>query len=237
MTPDAVKRLAVLQEHSDLGQGFRIAMRDMEIRGAGNILGSSQSGHVNQVGYEMYLTLLEQAVQEIKGERPTPRIDPEIRLRIEALIPEHYVPDPQQRMNLYKRLSRASESAEIEHVEQEMVDLYGRPPQEVSNLLQVMHIRLTMKERMILRLDYNEQDLVATFHSETPVSPELLVSWARKDPRRVRLVPGDRLMYRIGKVEPQARIAGCFSFLEALGDTASPHPVSSRAGDLQQAAD
>ncbi len=235
MTQDAIKRLAVLQEHSDLGQGFRIAMRDMEIRGAGNILGSSQSGHVNQVGYEMYLTLLEQAVQEIKGEPPAPRIDPEIRLRIEALIPEDYVPDPQQRMNLYKRLSRASENEEIERVEQEMVDLYGRPPREVSNLLQVMGIRLAMKERMILRLDYNERDLVVTFHPDTPVRPELLVSWARRDPKNVRLVPGDRLMYRIGQVDPQARIAGCFSLLKGLEGRLSPNLARSETRDILRA--
>jgi transcription-repair coupling factor (superfamily II helicase) len=237
MTPDAIKRLAVLQEHSDLGQGFRIAMRDMEIRGAGNILGASQSGHVNQVGYEMYLSLLEQAVQEIKGERPAPRIDPEIRLRIEALIPENYVPDPQQRMNLYKRLSRASNNAEIEQVAQEMIDLYGRPPQEVSNLLQVMRIRLAMKEKMVLRLDYNEQDLVLAFHPETPVSPDILVSWARKEPRKVRLVPGDRLMYRIGQVGPRERISECFSVLEGLENSAASNSALSEAGDLYQTAE
>ena len=237
MTPDAIKRLAVLQEHSDLGQGFRIAMRDMEIRGAGNILGASQSGHVNQVGYEMYLSLLEQAVQEIKGERPAPRIDPEIRLRIEALIPENYVPDPQQRMNLYKRLSRASNNAEIEQVAQEMIDLYGRPPQEVSNLLQVMRIRLAMKEKMVLRLDYNEQDLVLAFHPKTQVSPDILVSWARKEPRKVRLVPGDRLMYRIGQVGPRERISECFSVLEGLENSAASNSALSEAGDLYQTAE
>jgi len=87
MTQDAVKRLAVIQEYSSLGQGFRIAMRDMEIRGAGNILGTSQSGHVAQVGYEMSPALLQPAVQEIKGDKVPPRLDPEIRLQLEALIP------------------------------------------------------------------------------------------------------------------------------------------------------
>ncbi|HMK34748.1 MAG TPA: transcription-repair coupling factor, partial [Desulfomonilaceae bacterium] len=135
MTPDAVKRLSVIQEYSNLGQGFRIAMRDMEIRGAGNILGTSQSGHVAQVGYEMYLDLLEQAVQEMKGEEPPPRIDPEIRLRTEALLPEDYVPDPQQRMNLYKRLSRASGSSEIDEIEEEILDLYGKSPIEATHLI------------------------------------------------------------------------------------------------------
>jgi len=215
MTPDAVKRLAVIQEYSNLGQGFRIAMRDMEIRGAGNILGTSQSGHVAQVGYEMYLELLEQAVQEIKGEAPPPRIDPEIRLKLEALIPEDYVPDPQQRMNLYKRLSRASQGSEIDEIEDEIFDLYGRIPQGVSQLIQIMEVRLAMKEVRILKLDYSGQDLILAFDPATSVNPAALVAWAQQE-SAVRLLPGDRLAYRIGDVGPQPRINSCFQLLSRL---------------------
>jgi len=215
MTPDAVKRLAVIQEHSDLAQGFRIAMRDMEIRGAGNILGSSQSGHVAQVGYEMYLDLLEQAVQEIKGEEPPPRIDPEIRLRLEALIPEAYAPDPRQRMNLYKRLSRATEPSEIDGIEEEIYDLYGKPPVAAYHLIQIMRIRLSMKELRILRLDYNKQDLVFAFDTQTPVDPTRLIEWAQQD-RQVRLLPGDRLAYRVGAMDEEARIEKCMELLKGL---------------------
>ncbi len=216
MTPDAVKRLAVIQEHSTLGQGFRIAMRDMEIRGAGNILGTSQSGHVVQVGYEMYLELLEQAVQEIKGEEPERKIDPEMGLKVEALLPDDYVPDPQQRMNLYKRLSRAEDNEEIDEIEAEILDLYGQPPEQARNLLSVMRIRLSMKELRILRLDYNGADLVLTFDAETPVDGATLVGWAHEDPRRVRLLPGDRLMYKIGDKNPADRVAEVFGLLDRL---------------------
>lgn len=220
MTPDAIKRLAVIQEFTDLGQGFRIAMRDMEIRGAGNILGTSQSGHVAQVGYEMYLDLLEQAVQEIKGELPPSRIDPEIRLMLEALIPEAYVPEPQQRMNLYKRLSRASANSEIDDIEEEILDLYGKAPDQVNNLVQLMRIRLAMKEIRILRLDYSKQDLVLTFDSETELSPTTLVAWAQRDDR-VRLLPGDRLAYRIGEVDTDARIQSCMRLLDFIREAIS----------------
>lgn len=218
MTADAIKRLAVIQEYSNLGQGFRIAMRDMEIRGAGNILGTSQSGHVAQVGYEMYLELLQQAIQEIKGEEPAPRIDPDIRLKLEAFIPEDYAPDPQQRMNLYKRLSRASEPAEIDEIEEEIVDLYGQTPLQVAQLMQVMRIRLAMKEVRILRLDYNEQDLVFTFDTETRVNPQTLISWSQND-GRIRLLPGDRLAFRVGKVDPMSRIKKCLALLERLRES------------------
>lgn len=221
MTPDAVKRLAVIQEYSSLGQGFRIAMRDMEIRGAGNILGTSQSGHVAQVGYEMYLDLLEQAIQELKGEQAPPRIDPEIRLKLEAYIPEDYVPDTQQRMNLYKKLSRADSASDIDDTEEEIFDLYGKAPVQVSHLIQIMRIRLAMKEVRILRLDYNGQEIVLSFDQETPVRPETLILWAQRD-RRVRLAPGDRLKFRMGPADPDARISQCMELLRELG--ANPPP-------------
>lgn len=229
MTPDAVKRLAVIQEHSNLGQGFRIAMRDMEIRGAGNILGTSQSGHVAQVGYEMYLDLLEQAVQEIKGEEPAVRIDPEIGLKMEVLIPENYVPDPQQRMNLYKRLSRATEASEIDGIEDEMFDLYGKPPEQVFHLIQVMRIRLAMKEIRILRLDYNQQELIFTFAHDTPLNPQTLVVWTQSD-RTVRLIPSDRLACRIGNVPPHVRIDRCFEVLKVLREAIEVRPTETSAG-------
>jgi transcription-repair coupling factor (superfamily II helicase) len=228
MTPDAVKRLAVIQEHSSLGQGFRIAMRDMEIRGAGNILGTSQSGHVAQVGYEMYLDLLEQAVREIKGEPTVTRIDPEIGLKIEARIPEDYVPDPRQRMNLYKRLSRAAEDSEILDIEDEILDLYGNPPEQVSNLFHIMRIRLLMRDVRSVRLDYNGTDLVFTFDTDTPLSPQAIVHWAQSN-ANARLLPGDRLAYRIGGVSGSERIQKCKDILNVLVGTIGKHETSRSA--------
>ncbi len=220
MTPDAIKRLAVLQEFTGLGQGFRIAMRDMEIRGAGNLLGTSQSGHVALVGYEMYLDLLEEAVQEIKGEEPVRRIDPDIHLRLEVIIPEEYVPEPQQRMSLYKRLSRAEAESEIDEVEEEIFDRYGRPPVQTRHLLQVMRIRLMMKECGLTKLDYNGNDLVFTFDSETSLDPQALIFWIHKD-KRMRLITGDRLGVKIGKTDPEKRLNECFTLLKSMKELIS----------------
>jgi transcription-repair coupling factor (superfamily II helicase) len=215
ISPDAIKRLSVIQEHSSLGQGFRIAMRDMEIRGAGNILGTSQSGHVALVGYEMYLELLEEAIREIKGEESQPKIDPEIHLKIEARIPEEYVPDSNQRMSLYKRLSRAADQQELDEIEDEMIDLYGRIPQPAADLLQIMRIRLIMKELRILRLDYNQQELVFSFDPETPVNPQTLIMWAHRT-EGIRLIPGDRVAYKSSTAAPQARVQQATDFLDRL---------------------
>lgn len=233
MTPDAVKRLAVIQEYSNLGQGFRIAMRDMEIRGAGNILGTSQSGHVAQVGYEMYLDLLEQAVQEMKGEPVPPRIDPEIRLQLEASLPAEYVPDAQQRMNLYKRLSRAGNNTEIDEIEDEMLDIYGKPQAQVSYLMQIMRIRLAMKELRILKLDFTGRDIVLSFDQQTPVNPHKLVAWAQQDPR-VRLLSGDRLGYRAEETDPQLRIDVCTDLMKKVRDAVQENESSvSRANPAE----
>jgi transcription-repair coupling factor (superfamily II helicase) len=216
MTPDAIKRLAVIQEHSELGQGFRIAMRDMEIRGAGNILGASQSGHVALVGYEMYMDLLEQAIQEIKGESPPKSIDPEIGLKLEALIPDDYVPDPKQRMNLYKRLSRAADESDIETVEDEMLDRYGKAPPSAGNLLALMRIRALMKKIFALKLDYNGKDLIVGLDPDTPIDPGKLIAWAQNNPKQVRLLPGDRITYKIGPVDDETRIHLASEFITGL---------------------
>lgn len=204
LTADAIKRLAVIQEHSELGQGFKVAMRDMEIRGTGNILGVSQSGHVNQVGYEMYLELLEESVREIKGEAPETKIDPEIHLKIEAYIPDSYVPDANQRMNFYKRLSRASSQSEIDGIEEEIIDLYGKTPEQVNALLSIMAIRLVMKELRVSKLDYAKGDLVISFDESTIVTPESLIKWVQKN-QNVRILPGDKLVYQIGSVDLKER--------------------------------
>lgn len=221
MTADAVKRLAVIQEHTELGQGFRVAMRDMEIRGAGNILGTSQSGHVGQVGYEMYLDLLEEAVREMKGEPPEEKIDPEIHLKIQAIIPDDYVPDPKQRMNLYKKLSKASNQNDIDETEDEIIDLYGKEPVEVVQLISLMKIRLQMKELGLLKLDYTVRELVFSFAPDPKINPGLIIELVKSD-KRMRLIPGDRLGYKLTDEEIGQRVDICFSLLQRLKSLTEP---------------
>ena len=163
---------------------------------------------------------LEQAVNELKGEEVQPRIDPEIHLKLEASIPEEYVPDPHQRMSLYKRLSRASEPAEIDEIEEEMVDLYGRNPNQVADLVQIMRIRLMMKKIRVMRLDYDGKELIFSFDPSTPINPTTLISWAQKDPA-IRLIPGDRLAYRVGNLTPITRIQKSFEVVTNLDKAVS----------------
>jgi transcription-repair coupling factor (superfamily II helicase) len=142
LTDDAKKRLQAVQEMSYLGAGFRLALKDLEIRGAGNLLGSEQSGHVYKVGFEMYLDMLEKAVAELKGEEKAEEVDPQIRLDIAAFIPEPYVPDAGLRLGLYRRLASEKTVEALRGFREELLDRFGPVPEEADNLLQVMRVRV-----------------------------------------------------------------------------------------------
>ena len=142
ISPQAAKRLKAVEEFSDLGAGFQIAMRDLEIRGAGNILGSEQSGHIATVGYELYCQLLEEAVRSLKGEQPPPRRDVNIDLGISAFIPRQYIPADRQRMEVYRRIVRCSTSEDLKQLADDLVDAYGKVPEAVQTLLDQAQIRV-----------------------------------------------------------------------------------------------
>ncbi|MFW6154690.1 MAG: DEAD/DEAH box helicase, partial [Planctomycetota bacterium] len=142
VTPVAAKRLKAIEEFSDLGAGFQIAMRDLEIRGAGNILGPEQSGHIATVGYELYCQLLDEAVRDLRGEAPPPRKDVSVDLGIRAYIPRRYIPSDRQRMEVYRRIARCGDENELTQLRTDLLDAYGKPPPALQTLLEVAEIRV-----------------------------------------------------------------------------------------------
>jgi len=142
LTPDAQKRLVAIQEFTELGSGFRIAATDMEIRGAGNLLGKQQSGHIAAVGLDLYLKMVEQAVQQLKGTVVEEEPDPTLHLNVSAFIPEDYVGDAHQRLSLYKRLASCRQVGDLALLHGEIQDRYGTLPEPVERLFEVMQIRL-----------------------------------------------------------------------------------------------
>ena len=142
LTPSAAKRLRAIEEFSDMGAGFAIAMRDLEIRGAGNILGSEQSGHIATIGYELYCELLEQAVRRLKQLPPKTSIEVDVDLPGEGYIPRSYVPDMRLKIDLYRRLARVSNRSELDDLAAELVDRFGPPPPLVQHLLLMAEIRI-----------------------------------------------------------------------------------------------
>ncbi len=145
LTGDAQKRLQAIQEFTALGSGFRIAAADLEIRGGGNLLGKEQSGHIDAVGFELYMQMLEQAVHELKGEPVPEEFEPNLQLQVSAYIPDDYVGDVTHRLVLYKRLTASTQVGDLAQLHGELVDRYGAPPEPVERVFEVMEIRLLAK--------------------------------------------------------------------------------------------
>ncbi len=199
ITADAQKRLRVLQELDDLGGGFRLAAHDLEIRGGGNLLGKQQSGHITAVGLELYTSMMEQAVREIRGEAPEVETEPEVQLGIPAFIPETYIPDVSQRLVFYKRLAAIRGVPDLEAIATELVDRYGAIPPLVDTLLRMMELRRWLKDVRVLVARRRGERIVLDFDPRTPVKVETLLDAVKKSRGRLRLVNETTL-----SVEPEA---------------------------------
>ncbi|HQG32825.1 MAG TPA: helicase-related protein, partial [Deltaproteobacteria bacterium] len=158
ITKDARKRLAAIKEYESLGAGFQMALRDMEIRGVGDILGRAQWGHVTAIGYELYQQMLKEAVEKLQGKEVAAEVDPEIQIRVNAYIPEEYCPDQHLRLGLYKRLFSA-DAEELPEIREEMNDLYGELPQPVRELITIAEIRDRMKKLHLKKLERQNNHL------------------------------------------------------------------------------
>ena len=193
LTRDAEKRLKALMDFSNLGAGLHLAMHDLKIRGGGNILGFSQSGHISAVGYELYLKLIERTVTELKGEQWQDEMNPEINIDIPAFLPGNYIMDTDMRLNLYRRLSALVETSELDEIKREIRDRFGTPPPEVENLLSLMSIRLRLKQLHIARLDMGQGKLTLTFMEDRIRNREHLLKLIQERPKRFRCSPDGKL--------------------------------------------
>lgn len=175
LSEDARKRLAAIKEFSDLGSGFRLAALDMEIRGAGNLLGGEQSGHIDAVGFELYVKLLDQAIRELKGEPTAEEIRTAIDLRLDIRIPEHYIEDSNLRLWVYKRLSSLSDAAKVESLREEVTDRFGRYPRAVANLFDYARIRLKAQDLRLVSIERKGSQIRFKLRPDTPIPAEALV--------------------------------------------------------------
>ena len=182
ITKEAQKRLRALLTYTELSSGYKLALYDLKLRGAGQILGTAQSGHIAAVGYEMYLELLQKAVKALKGESLKEEIEPELKLPIMAYIPESYVPDENQRIIFYRRLSKVKDEEELKELEKEMIDRYGQLPKVVENLFQLLHLKLFCRQFRISRLYTKNGWLKIVFEKETPISSEKMVKFLSERP-------------------------------------------------------
>jgi transcription-repair coupling factor (superfamily II helicase) len=194
LSRDAMKRLRAIQELSELGSGFRLAIQDLEIRGAGNLIGSSQSGHITAVGLELYTQLMEKAIKELKGEEVIEEITPEIHFHLPAYIPEVYVEDPAARLGLYRRLSLAHSDEEVEMIREEIADRFGKIPEEVDHLLEVIKVKILLTKLSIKKLEETPSRLVLAFDEATRVSPQRIVDLVQGGQGQYRFTPDSKLV-------------------------------------------
>ena len=171
----AQRRLRALQELTELGSGFKLALRDLEIRGAGNLLGAQQHGHIAAVGYDLYSKLLAEAVQELKGDRTGVAVEPVINVSVEGFLPEDYVPEVNQRLAFYKRLAGAAGDDELADLRAELADRFGPLPEPAEQLIDIVRIRIAARALGIERVESGEGKAVITFAPSTRVEPAALV--------------------------------------------------------------
>lgn len=226
MTEDAQKRLEAIAGAQDLGAGFVIATHDLEIRGAGELLGEGQSGQIQAVGFSLYMEMLERAVKAIrKGEQPNLEqplgtgID--INLRVPALIPEDYLPDVHARLILYKRIASAASEEELKELQVEMIDRFGLLPEPTKHLIRLTLLKLQAEELGIAKIDAGPQGGRIEFAAHTSVDPMVLIKLIQSQPKRYKFEGATVLKFQVPMERPEDR----FNTLEALLERLHPQPA------------
>jgi transcription-repair coupling factor (superfamily II helicase) len=208
MTADAKERLQVIQRYTDLGSGFHIASHDLEIRGAGDLLGKDQSGHLAAIGVDLYFELLEETMRELKGEGKRTEIEPEISMGISASFPNDYLPDISERIQLYRRLSSLENEEAIADIEAEIRDRFGPLPEEVVNLLGLMQLKILLKQMHVVRMSCGPKRTSLQFAPTTPVDPQRLVRLVQlEDPDdRYSLTPDGKLVFSVDDTDWRSQL-------------------------------
>lgn len=198
---DALERLKIIQENTALGSGIKIAQYDLELRGAGNLLGDDQSGHVGAVGYELYMDLLNEAIAEVKGEPLEDRdLDPEINLRIPALIPDSYIQDIRMRLGYYKALADIDSQNDLDEIEKELQDQFGELPESVVNLMGLMLIRKQCKDLGVRDISAGLKNISLIFTEKTKLKPEKAIELSMRSNKKYSLTPDQRLNIRLNTI-------------------------------------
>ncbi|MFT3913362.1 MAG: transcription-repair coupling factor [Anaeromyxobacteraceae bacterium] len=229
ITKDAQKRLEVLQRFSELGAGFNIASHDLEIRGAGNLLGKDQSGHIEAVGFDLYTQLLDEAVRELKGEPPREEVDPDVQLPVPAIIPDAYMPDVHQRLYFYKRMAQAATDEEVDDVRAEIIDRCGDAPDELDALCEVMQVKVRLRALGIRALEAGPGRLVFTLGETAALDPFQLAKHVTASKGSLRLTPDMKLVATL------ARPGGVGVPAAGAARPAEPAPAKSGRTHLKRA--
>jgi transcription-repair coupling factor (superfamily II helicase) len=225
ITAQAERRLKVLQSLDTLGAGFQLASHDLDIRGAGNLLGEEQSGHIKEVGYELYQQMLEEAVGSLKAGITAPAADqwsPQITIGTPVLIPEDYVADLPVRLALYRRLAEIENERDIEAFGAELTDRFGSPPPEVEHLLQIVAIKTLCRRANVERIEAGPKGAVISFRDNTFANPERLIGFIREQGPAAKVRPDMKVVFFHDWAKPEQRLKGTVAILRSLARLAAP---------------
>jgi transcription-repair coupling factor (superfamily II helicase) len=219
ITAQAERRLKVLQSLDTLGAGFQLASHDLDIRGAGNLLGDEQSGHIKEVGYELYQQMLEEAVASLKAGITEPVADrwsPQITIGTPVMIPESYVADLPVRLGLYRRLAEIEDEREIEGIGAEMADRFGPLPEEVEHLLQIVAIKALCRHANVEKIEAGPKGAVISFRDNSFANPDGLIAYIRDQGRDARVRPDMKVVLFDEWEKPEQRLKGTTVILRRL---------------------
>jgi len=223
---DAEKRLEAITASQDLGAGFLLATHDLEIRGAGELLGEEQSGQIQSIGFTLYMELLEQAVQSLREGKTlsleTAHHGAEINLRIPAIIPEAYLPDVHSRLILYKRIANAGSSAELKDIQVEMIDRFGLPTDAIKNLFRQTELKIRAEEMGVLKIDVGASSGKIQFSTDTRIDPLTIVQLVQSEPQNYRLIGATGLRFEVDADTPDDKLKAVDQLLTRLAVKSSP---------------
>jgi transcription-repair coupling factor (superfamily II helicase) len=233
LTETAEKRLKVLGDLDSLGAGFQLASHDLDIRGAGNLVGDEQSGHIKEVGFELYQSMLEEAILEARAgahglAKPRGSFSPQITIDAPILIPEDYVPDLSVRMALYRRLNDLEEGQDIEGFAAEMTDRFGPIPEPTQNLLKLIQIKQNALVAQVAKIEVGARGTLVSFHQDTPPNVAGLLAYVDKLGETAKLRPDSKLVINRIWGDPAARLNGCLQLSRGLANLARRHVSPSR---------
>ncbi|MBK5264932.1 MAG: transcription-repair coupling factor, partial [Alphaproteobacteria bacterium] len=224
MTETAEKRLKILSDLDTLGAGFQLASHDLDIRGAGNLVGDEQSGHIKEVGFELYQSMLEEAIMEAKlgatGLKPRESFSPQITVDAPIMIPEDYVPDLDLRMGLYRRMNDLDDRQAIESFAAELIDRFGKLPSATENLLRIIEIKMHCTKASIAKIDIGPKGALVSFHNDSFPNLPGLLAYVQRLNGVAKLRPDSKLVIGRSWGDPQARINGALQLSKGLAKAA-----------------
>ena len=229
LTPIARRRLAALKEFSDLGAGFKIAALDLELRGAGNLLGGEQSGHIEAVGFELYTQMLDRAVREMKGEAAPEEAETQLNLGLNIRIPADYIPEENQRLRMYKRVAGVETESQLSDVASELKDRYGEPPAAVRNLLDYASLKLLCIRVGVNSIERKRDSVAFKFRQNAAVDPEQLARFVSMQ-RGAQFTPDGTLKFVLKPTAAAEVLRALRTIFEQLASTETASEVRAPAG-------